>query len=1261
MSDDLLPEDINIENPNVGMDNTDEPLLVNETPANGSTSFQEQITEDITPQDNSASGGKKPQDDISQEEIESESSKQTEGIPRETQETEADREIDQGTYTSMRDVHGHQVNVAQTIQQYSTNVVGKITEEGKPRIHSLDKIWEKIEEIFVYPPGVRDRINQLEAERRLLMIYGAENSGRLALSVRVGLDLLKKAAVQSRNFKEYNRTRNETSSLLDFVDYLTKEENKDKQPTVYIIRNAFRNGIDLDELNDEAKRLENALFALHSYLIFTVDDTSVERLSAAPFTTLPATIGHEQIDEVFGAHLKRYSKPGSERSWLSITMRDFVGSEPLRGQLVGILKRPVSIDRFFDGLPSLNIRGEIEDAHKVENFALSVSRLEYEPARFWFQKLQPNTRLFTLMVYLFGGFDRLLLNRLYTDAVNFLRQSGIVNLRDAREFGLNDILQEIHARENGSGLIEFEHISFHQEVGLQVENYYHQLWMLMPPFLTIFKQTPFTKPQFWYERAVIGASLARVGIFDRPSLEIELEALALHDNGAVVAIAGSALNELCRMAESFRRSEYYTFLLDILQGWSTSKQPDKMWAVAASVWRVYDSLTAAASRSDLTLKEPAQVALDEVDKLFTQLAQTYDEFSEHWRQQLLKSIREQVPNEKNSVVMVRALLEESGFALNNLKAIVHAVQQIFQNNPRRATDLVKQWLEKDANNKLKVAGILAVERLFLANNNEEIRLNPERHKPLLELIGPLLRASQQFDNLIEQPRQIVETLLVWMNHGDKEWTNWIHTELLRVVNRASRQERMLLRAVLSDIWLRSTSEDARAIGQALVARSLVMDGEPLALPQQRAGLIVFDMGRLGRLDMAGPEAARHLFELLDPRVDIQAGVLGLGKIPINSISDMANYEKLLRIHPHAIPRLLYPTLEPLDMQNYFFVLVLMWGDLHDLPDVLETAWHDQMLLIRTINSRLQTVTGTVTKEMLQLRLQRGWHLDVLRIQDIARVIGNRLARSLAMLSSAEWWQPLSEYLMPYLPEARADIEPDAASVAVVLDDLVSRMDEIEYARHPRDVTRTIACALLWMAKANFSAVIDLVTKWLSDTRDDLHPLMGSAGAQLLFNLYGYAEPMPSSQTHEKLLYLLPSLAHNLVEREHGDGISAALTALRHWICDSAWYERVMTAPPGEKSEIFQLIDECRPKFAKSLYDLIEKLTEPLIFEGEEETPATIKSWLNQLQVRLALGSDDALPNLIEGQSYGLVVVDAGSYGDSTRRFLLVSRIIRHID
>lgn len=1132
----------------------------------------------------------------------------------------------------------------------------KREEEGKPVLRSLGVTWEKLEEVFVYPTSEEAKIDQLDSERRLLIIYGRENSGRFAFAVRAGLDLLKKSAVQSRNFIQYKRTQRETRSLLDFVDYLAKEENKDKKPTVYILRNGFRSGIDLQELNDDAPQLERVLLELQSYLIITTDDFAEDRLTTGSFSAFHAAIGRDQIGQVFDKHLERYSKPAVERSYLTHPLRELVKGEALRDRLIRILERPASVDRFFDKLTGLDIRGESEDERKVEELAKRISTLEYEPARAWFQKLRPNARLFALIGYLFDGFDRLLLNKLFAEAVEFLREQGITNLRDAREFGLNDLLQQIHARENDSGLIEFEHASFRQEVGLQIENYYHQLWMLVPPFLNLFKQDPFIRPEYWYERAVVGSALARVGIYDKSALELKLSELANHDSGAVVAIAGSTLNELCRLAETYRRTEYYVFALGILHRWVESKRPDLMWAVGAAAWRMYDTLVGATNSSDAIIAEPAQAALNELDNHLTRLAQIHDEFSIAWRKELEKNIRETASSNKMSLreqaQAYQLIIQER--QLDNLNSIVHAIHQIFQNNPRRAIDLLKRWLSENADDNLKVAGVLAADRLFSINQEENIRLSAERHLPMLELIGPFLRATEQFGNLLEQARTMVRTLLAWINRGGTEWIKPIHTELLRVVNRASREEHTLMRAVLSDIWLRSTSEEARVIGQALVARSLVMDGEPLALPRQRAGLIVFDLARLGRHDLAGPEAARHLFELLDPRVDVQATGLGLESISIDSVSKMSDYQTLLWHYPHALPRLLYPVLEALNPNDYFFTLVLTWGAILDIDDVLETDWRDQLLIITTTRHQLQIQVGTETKDLLHRHLQQGWHRDVLHVQDVSRVIGNRLARSLATLSSIDWWTPLREYLVTYLPDLMPDEEPDPAAVAAALDELVSRIDEIEYARHPRDVTRTIACGLIWMAKADFHRVVELINDWLCDTRGEVYPLMGSAGARLLFNLYAYSEPIPPLDPYGDFLRLLLPLAHNLVTQNDYDGVDAALKALRHWIRDPSWYERVLFSPNNDSIEIFQLIDECRPNFAKPLRSFLDELEKPMIHEGEEETPASVRSWINQLRVRLALGSDEPLPDLAECERYGLIIVDAGENSTSTRRFLASS-------
>src|SRR5262249_31653396 len=156
-----------------------------------------------------------------------------------------------------------------------------------------------------------------------------------------------------------------------------------------------------------------------------------------------------------------------------------------------------------------------------------------------------------------------------------------------------------------------------------------------------------------------------------------------------------------------------------------------------------------------------------------------------------------------------------------------------------------------------------------------------------------------------------------------------------------------------------------------------------------------------------------------------------------------------------------------------------------------------------------------------------------------------LSRSLAALSADDWWTALSQYLDFYLGDA-APHTPTVDAMRNALNMMTNNLDNTEVAKHPRYVTRTIACSLLWLAKTDLHTCINLLINWLDDADPDheLSPLIGSAGAQLLFNVYAYHEQSLPLDPYAEFLALLPPLARNLNRRGDEDGIWTAFNALR---------------------------------------------------------------------------------------------------------------------
>jgi hypothetical protein len=1240
-------------------------------------------------------------------------------------------------------------------QQNIYNYVPPKQDEEQPPVFVPFEInqWRSIEDVYVAPHTLNPILDAFhDAPPRLLIVAGPRRSGRGATAVHLGIRLMKTQGTMTA-LCLYDRRPDERRSLRDAVDWLRRSEQH-TLPTAYILENA-EPGV-IAHAAQYRITLGRALAESEAFFILTTD-MPPDEVKALGLPVFNAVLTPEQIAAVYDRHLARYAAGDGERfamdPALAVRLAQTSADEPgdaavtLRERVITALggragdgdvarppapdvPKPALIRQFFDALAGEPLTGVPEEDARIEAVARRIGSFRYEPPRAWWARLNANERLFAMLVYLFQGFPRLPFNSIYSVTVGLLREAGVTTLRDAREFGLTDLLEAAHAVETKTRTLRFEHDTFRAESGYQVANFYHQLWPLVDPLVTVVK-AQFKDPASWPLREIIGNAIGRLGIHTPIELTAVLDGLVEDQNGSVVNLTGYALAEIARLGV-----EHYPFVLDeTLKRWANTRKYDPMWAAAAGWWLVYDTLAEAAASPDDVVRAKGQAALTAVHDGLTALARVHDVFEHNYFEAQVKTFLLKYAEDMKAMVERNQagqsnVLEQLILRIESLKtpeqmlqqarerlraqlggnvrsAITHAVLKIHLRHAGHIVPVVASWLStapaEDRSAALRLVGLEVAARLFRENTDDALQLEEARHKPLLSLIGPFLFAAEQAGGRMDDVRTLVRGLLSWLRAYDAlvvlqseearaadavgsghagdagartDWRDEVHRALLHAVNRASQSGRVLVRTALSDLWLSSDFAPARTIGQAIIARSLVMDGEPLMLPGGQRGLLVVSLGAQARTNGASIEAGRRLYELLEPRIDMDAAFMGTHGVSITQFSDMVNYHTLsLGRYAHALPNLLMPVLEPLDPARYAFVLLLGWGDIVDLDDVQETAWHDRLIFIGSDQSVKATlVMGNLMREKMALVLPADWYENVGHIADVRRIIGTRLACTLAVMPPDTAWQMLQPYLEHYLG-ARAPGRATVRAMVAALQQMTDNLDQIEQARHPRDVTRTIACALLWLATTDLNRAVGLLSGWLRDTTraDGLNRLMGSAGAQLLFNVFAYAEPVMPVSRCGSFLRLLAPIADNL--RAHGDtnAAAAALEALRRWVRDEAWYAAIMRqgrrppvrgvrfrfarrpvhtglrrfarrAPLSPVLPIDRLADAARDTHASWLSASLDVLDRPIAYEGETELSRSVHQWITHMRLRLAAGGEQAMPALREGERYGLVLVDVGSRG-----------------
>lgn len=1218
------------------------------------------------------------------------------------------------------------------VQGENVSIIGQVIytreEESQPPrfIEVPIEAWRKVKAVYIRPTTFTEQFNDLQtAGKRLVVVHGPRQSGRDATAIAIALGLMSESAAQ---IFIYDRSQDDRRMLTDVVEFIRKSD-KYKKPAVFILS-------DVDEklLSHTARfsiSLEKRLEEHKSFFILTTTPAIVRSYDVSGLSLIDAVLEAGKLPDVYDKHLTYYSQdPTGKRLTLLPSMVTYLGQDEMRNQLIAIFGlthalydnsprdhiRPALVDRFFDRVTLLNLTSDPADFDRIIALAEQIAGLQYESPRLWFNRLRPNARLFAMLIYLFDGFERETLSQIYSQAVTQLRQDGVLTLRDARESGLRDLLQITHSLETKAGFVRFEAKVFEQEVSYQISNYYHQLWPLLEPLAELIVKM-FSDPASWTLRKIVGEAIGRVGIYAPTELTGLLNKLAEHPKGSVVSISGYALNEVCRLGP-----EFYSYVLDdILGRWGKSQLFDQMWAAAAAYWRVYDTLASAAESDDPVLNARSDEALSQLHAQMTSLGRAHDKFGGNHLHKTFEIFRD---NYQHTIadLEARAKINRIGFReklfleierqkspgqierdlWNSLRgnlaqtmrdALSHAIYMIHFNHADRIAPLLATWLTAEqgstAEDSLRLISLEAANRLFEVNNSDTLILEPTRHKPLLGLVGPLLVAVENArEGHMDKVRTMVAALLSWLRSAVAlqevtpegqaafNWQETIHTAMLRVVNRSSRQARTLLRTALSDVWLTSDFAPARRIGQALIARSLVMDGEPLNLPGQQAGMVIVDLSQNGRSRGDSINAGRRLYELLEPRLDMGAAFMGVEGVPIQAFGDMQHYAELsLQRFAHPLPVLLVPILEGLNPDDYAFVLLLIWNDIVDLDDIMDSPWRDKLIGVladKSVSSSDVVVLGNMIRELTAVVLSSRWYENVDRVRDVTRIVGTRLSVSLALITPDEWWASLREYLVYYLHED-APNAPNVDAMIAALEQMVSNLDNIEQALHPRDVTRTIACTLLWLTKTDLKRCVDLLIEWLDNAEDakPLHRLMGSAGIQLLFNVFAYAEPALPVATYADFLRLLPPVAKNLRSGVSNDlnPVSTIVAALRRWVKSdvalteqsegkrnpgkkepdavqdnesalaTSWYRCIMSS-----SAVEDLVDAVRDvNGARYLTAVLDDLDRPLAFEGEEVIDEHVHVWLTHLKLRLAFGGEQALPSLGTGQRYGFVVVDAGNY------------------
>lgn len=1107
------------------------------------------------------------------------------------------------------------------------NVIGrvdvKLKDEEKAKLHSVSPvIIEKMAEVFVEPPNYTPLLTKLNTQLpdlrpRVFLITGPQRCGKLTCAFHLAITLLNLSLKEyTEQIKLYQRTEQETRTLIDFVQL--KEVAHE---SVYIVQDAFDKGVLLEELEGAYhKVLSDELKNKNSFLIIT----SAEQERLAVFSrTIIGDFDSVSLQEVLLKHLERY-KSGNEETNLHPDVAETVlmlkPQDVEGGDLVGRFKYPPEIDRFCRLICDLPSSATSNEIIKV---AEHVQQTTHRTARGWFGKLHLNEQLYAMLAVLFQGVSRNLLDQLYTDAVKHLNDDGLVGITDPRILGLDDMLDHIMAEETEEGVVRFQTKAFEEEVKKQIKNYHHLLWSLISFILNLVEE--YSGIEYWVFRRDLGTAIGRLGIYRKSDLIKVLISLAQQSHGGVVAVAGSALGEVC-----CQDATEHEFVIEILEAWRESGDFRFMRAFGISVWRIFESLYRAryfGKENNLFLQNREKTLENLIDQLRL-FAGKIDDFNDETRLRALIYALE-IDDEDPKVSLRQLVSPETALRMEdqltywtslNLESILHAVRQMYQSSPEQIAELVKKWLLDVKNNRAQLAGRLATKSLFLMHEHPS-QIIISRHKPLLTLLSPAF-SSPPIEN-DELVLTIAIALENWLTlDPDKTlFEKAVFTELIDIANRAEEQQVSCIN-ILINHWFGSKSEKIRKLAHMLNNRIRIMAGYPVERAGQGFGIILLDSTYKANLGNQAALRSREIIDKLKPQIDLFVMRMGENKIlgqPNESISTSILHTKQI------LPRLIYPLLDsfPQDLSYAKFILVLTWGSVLDIEDV-RPEWKEKIVLARA-----------VIEEKINADESIKGQVETFNSVDFVSSQSTQVVTDF-----------LQKYIAPSLKKAGQKDDHEESIDETLLESLTT--DQIK--SEEEDPARQIMHSLQQQILFDVSVAITTLETWLNSDEEHIQYQMGKAGLYLFLRLLGTEENSPPIETWEKLSTLIPKIIFDNLPWDSGRVI---LSAFQNWIqTDSRWMNLIFSRSEGKEPAIYILVD-------KLAINHREALLQYLSFLEEDNPSQAVLNFSERIRLQIDVGQKRLLPQLGEGKQFIGIFYDASIQSEDYRNHLarIVSKIV----
>lgn len=438
--------------------------------------------------------------------------------------------------------------------------------------------------------------------------------------------------------------------------------------------------------------------------------------------------------------------------------------------------------------------------------------------------------------------------------------------------------------------------------------------------------------------------------------------------------------------------------------------------------------------------------------------------------------------------------------------------------------------------------------------------------------------------------------------SDNLWESHVYPEMLRVINFSTQAERSLFRNALTHHWVNCSYSFIRKMAHALIARSHVMDGMVMDLPtNRRYGIVLVDSSLMAYQGRDYIPQVFRLIQNLSALAPIRIHHLGYWHEAHTNQTDKTITQDDLQLTRLRLP-LLLPSLEfdPAVLnapERCYFILALNLLSLLDIEDFFSSIeqpptqtvdnnpfakaltrrqgeqqssqtqakwnWKDKLFIV---HHKTQEIPKSALPFISRIYLNGELTDDLLSV--IEERLRTQIINSLHSLQPKQWWADLQEiYNIPINFD-------DEIAVVAQLDEWVTRLNHIEDARHPKDVTLTIAWTLIAISQSEggVEKAVGIVKHWLDAERTEdsgnikgeerikLYQQIGSACTRLLFNFYGAENFDAQPGKHDILLRLLPPL---LKLRRGYLEFAEIMTVILRWAKQEAWSKRLLESERGE--------------------------------------------------------------------------------------------------